>query len=217
MEPNGVIVATTLQLADDRSRWHRLQMMIEAHPILDSDDETIQWFWMHYATSAAIAVRRLIDGGGGTNSLVRLMKAVEQNAKDLTRDDYLARWRESTPNDEMWEHTMSAHANVMFDRFAGEGAATVSADHVGRDLEELTTATKAVKTFVDKRIAHHDRKGDPTLTYTELSAAIDLVCDMVWKYRMLAVQLDHLKPTDLTGWGDAFDVAWNSQSIGGQE
>jgi hypothetical protein len=73
-----------------------------------------------------------------------------------------------------------------FDRFAGKAGAHVDPRLVQDDITNLQRMTEHLERYATKRVAHLDAKGpDRIPTYHELDQAIDLLEELVKKYRLL--------------------------------
>lgn len=205
---DGPIAGTILRLQQDRERWRRLREMVASNPTIPDVDDTLGWFWYHYACDAAIRIRRLADTADNSASLGRLLDEVATNASLLTRAWYLDQWRLRVSDDDSWELFHRANASEWFDRFAGAGVPHLPTETAAHDAGRLEATVAPVKLFVDKRLAHHNPKYDPTLSYDQISTAIDTIGDLFNKYVRFVRQVDPLPLTDLTAWGEAFTVAW---------
>lgn len=70
-------------------------------------------------------------------------------------------------------------------------AGKMSADDLKRDLAELDATCKKVKAYVDKFVAHHDKKSDvPVPTHRELNEAVDTLIAKFRKYYALINKAD---------------------------
>ena len=66
------------------------------------------------------------------------------------------------------------------------GTDTIDPDKVLADIERLKTAAATTKKYVNKRIAHIDRHGTPTVpTAPEIDAAVELIGELLQKYTLL--------------------------------
>ena len=66
------------------------------------------------------------------------------------------------------------------------GTDTIDPDKVLADIERLKTAAATTKKYVNKRIAHIDRHGTPTVpTAPEIDAAVELIGELPQKYTLL--------------------------------
>jgi hypothetical protein len=90
------------------------------------------------------------------------------------------------------------------------GAGTVDPDKVLADIERLKTVAATTRKYVNKRIAHIDRKGAATVpTAPEIDAAVELIGELLQKYTLLLtgadLRLGILVPFD---WTIVFTVPW---------
>jgi hypothetical protein len=156
-----------------------------------------------YATTQLMAVRRQADKSADAVSLARLLTNLADNPEAMTRERFLSLWGE----DEHWRR----RANEQYDRYAGEGADTISAERYRADLERFEEAARPIKDHVDRLVAHNDQREltRPT-TWEELNAAIDLLEEMLNKYMVLltATGVPSADPVHQRDWKAAFRVAW---------
>ncbi len=152
----------------------------------------------NYATTQAVAVRRLADLGRDTISFARLLTEIIAKPRALTA-------RSALPAGEIvdilaWEQ-----------RFAR----AVPGGHVDpapleRALAELTTAAESIRKYVDRHVAHRDRRPLATMpTFIDLNGAIDHLGELSSKCELLLHGADRLPmPVVLGDIMDAFSVPW---------
>ena len=90
------------------------------------------------------------------------------------------------------------------------GTDTIDPDKVLADIERLKTAAATTKKYVNKRIAHIDRHGTPTVpTAPEIDTAVELIGELLQKYTLLltgaGLRLGILVTFD---WTSVFTVPW---------
>lgn len=207
---DGPVAGTVHRLELDRERWRQLREMVAANPAIPSAEDTLGWFWYHYAADAAVRLRRLADEDHRSASLGRLLVELAEASSTLTRDWFVDKWREAVLHTGLWEALHRDMANRWFDEFEAASGDGLSVDLVESDLHRLRHDLAAVKHFVDKRLAHHNPLFDPELSYLQISGAIDTVGSLFRRYTRLIRRVDPLPLTDNTNWGDAFSVAWRS-------
>lgn len=155
-----------------------------------------------YATTQVMAVRRQTDTGRDAVSLARLLTNMADNPQVMTRERFLSLWGE----EEHWRR----RANEQYDRYAA-GADPIPAENYRADFDRFQEATRPVKDYVDRLVAHNDqRELSRPPTWNELNAAIDLLEEMLNKYMVLltATGIPSADPVHQADWKDAFRVAW---------
>jgi hypothetical protein len=167
---------------------------------------------------------RALRGGGSSQtgrpdpdsaSFHRLLEAIAEKPKVLTRSDYLARVKPSrdpaTEQGAIEADVLRHDMNGRFDLLAGKGATHPSASDIRVDLAKLDAAATRLRRFVNKTIAHRDRRILREIpTWDDLNAAIDLLMGLIPKYNELldAGQAPGLVPTWQYDWKAIFRVAW---------
>jgi hypothetical protein len=120
-----------------------------------------------YATSQAVAVRRQAESSKQVTSLGSLIADVRDHAHLLTREWYVAM------GEEEWQQH---HQAQTFDRrFGGNVGGHVDPDAMQTLLDGLGAAAAETKKYVDRAIAHVDRRKSGLLTFAALNHAIDAV------------------------------------------
>ena len=153
-----------------------------------------------YAARVAAGVRRHIKNDRDANSLVRIMAQMKNCAPQLTFEFFLRRFPRE-PDGVPWQEW--TFKQISFD------GVSASADLIGQDLEELTRLTTGVEAFVDKQIAHLDRKGlDVRVTFDDLKLAVAKLDDVACKYICLLTGKGYssLKATVVFDWRKIFTV-----------
>jgi hypothetical protein len=95
--------------------------------------------------------------------------------------------------------------------FAGEVGDHLDPGIVGADLNELRETSKTVEKYVDRYIAHTDRKGLKTPpTFGDIDKAIDAIGDLFRKYALLLTgeSWATLEPIAQHDWLAIFRQAW---------
>lgn len=89
------------------------------------------------------------------------------------------------------------------------------------DSDALEKATRTIKEFTDKVVAHRDRRPPSAVpTYSELHVAVEVVFDLACKYHMLLKQAAFMFPVaQWVGeeWKDLFATPWVRLRGGGVE
>jgi hypothetical protein len=101
-------------------------------------------------------------------------------------------------------------ANEEFDSLAGASAEHLPRRVVLKDQRDLQVATRLIRSFVNKRVAHWDRRGPRRLPIvSEVDDSIDLVEKALLKYRLILTKASGpLLPTFLYDWKEPFRVPW---------
>ncbi len=174
--------------------------MIIANAKLPTSSTVYDWLNQMYAMTAVMAVRRQADKDDNSLSLLNLLKEIKADHQEISRGWFVAQY----PLD------MERTANYVFDTFGPRGAMCVSAVTVEEDISLLTDITEGVRKFVNKRVAHISKTTNPGATWGQLDAAIDIVGELVKKYRLLLTQqsLMTLEPVIQENWRSLFSISW---------
>lgn len=156
-----------------------------------------------YATTQSIAVRRQTDLDNNAVSVARLLSNMAANPNVLTRSRFTALF----DDEGHWQRK----ANGEYDKYAGDGADTITVDRYQADLDEFLKVAQPIKDYVDRMVAHTDQRELTDLpTYEDLNGAIDLLEWLLNKYMVLltATGVPSADPVHQADWKAAFRVAW---------
>lgn len=190
-----------VHLATDRDMYRDVGEITKAADLPPSYffDATNRWF----AQTQAMAVRRQTEVAEDSASLATLLDQIARHPEVLTR----ARYTGLYDNAEHWQ----ARANASFDGLAGVGADTILPERITADLDRLREAAKPVKAYVDRLVAHHDRRELTELpSFAELNDAIDVVLEVFkeWNQWLTAAVWVEMVGAFQYDWKAPFRVAW---------
>ena len=164
-------------LIDDHIFWE-LQEVVEKNPrFKESSGLFTQWMASSFIQATAVGVRRQAKSGDESISLRRFLHELQKYPWLVSRKHYMSFYA----GKEAWL-VNSAQRN--FDCLAGEGSAHIPLAVVEEHLQELTQGVKAIEHYVDRRIAHYDRRGlaQPTPTLADLQASLKTLENIVAVY-----------------------------------
>jgi len=154
-----------------------------------------------YATSQALAIRRLADPNTRAVSLVRLLREMAADPTRLSRRFYVA----------MFEDLPSYVGDRAFTRtFAGQAGNYADPALIERDVDALNEGASKVKRYVDQHVAHADARARAAIpTFEDLNGAVDLIAALYRKYYNLLTADDILvEPVLDPNWIAVFRVPW---------
>jgi hypothetical protein len=200
-------IASDVDLAlTHRAVWERTWSVAAANPTLP---ESYWWQFLVevYGASQASAVRRLADAHREAVSLRRVMSEVRDEAPRLTVAMFVGTLERIGLDDrvrqigtEWWRETFS------------DGVSDhVSAAVVESDLARLEAASGRVVTYVDKFVAHTERREPPLPTLGDLHGAIDVAVELFQRYYRLIIGGYWPEPVLPSEWDHVFDVPWSSE------
>lgn len=164
-----------------------------------------EWVALSYAHSATVGVRRHLKAGDDSVSLKRCLQEIRQYPELISRDFYIAFFADSLE----WLTKTGGHG--YFDSISDRGE-QIAVAVVEKQLVDLEAAAGAIEHYVDRRIAHYDKRGlaKPVPTFKDLESALKALEALVIFYWTL---LKGASPAGLTPaiqyhWQDVFEFAW---------
>lgn len=128
-----------------------------------------------YGIQAAVGIRRHIKSYGDSISMMKLLEQIKQCAQQFTYDFYLQQypidgfeWQEST-----------------FSNFSDDNR-VISERGIEDDIQKLNQIGAKVTAFVDRGVAHLDKRGtEGDVTYNDLDECLILFDSISCKYNAL--------------------------------
>jgi hypothetical protein len=196
------------QLALDRFVFQRLGEITHAAELPASYLFDALNYW--YVRSQATAVRRQCEVHRDAASLASLLDQIRAYPNVLTRSRYVGLC--VVGQDDQREHARyRQRGHEAFDGLAGQGNETIPAERIEADLQRLADVAEPVKRFVDRLVAHWDRRGLSELpTFADLNAAIDVIGEVYrdWSQWLTAQFRAELVPAFQYDWEAPLRVAW---------
>jgi len=188
-------------IAHHRHLYREVTAMIEANPALHVPSVFYDWMRLAYVTGQASAIRRLIDWDKRTVALIRLMEEIASHPDVISRRRFVGLYR---------GHLPARYGHLHFERFAGPGADRIDRRLVRAHRRELITAQRRLRTFVNKHVAHRDRRQMRRLpTYAELDRCVDLLERFGKEYSLiLRAEGTSVVPMIMGDWKKPFRVPW---------
>jgi hypothetical protein len=121
-----------------------------------------------YVRAQATGVRRQTEIRDDVASLATLLDQMAEHPEVLARDRYVSFAPE---NDEHLRRL----AHQQFDRIAGERSHEIPADRPRAAIDRLQAAASPVKRYVNRIVAHQDRRDTAVPTADELDSALDVM------------------------------------------
>lgn len=179
----GNITDEVQSLIHDRDTWHTISEIGAANPTVVANPFVMGHFNTLYYRRALVSVRAMVDPNNDSDSLLTLLTDIAAHPGDLEVTDSEMRLPSSD---------------------------TIDPDKVRADIERLKTVAATTKKYVDKRIAHIDSRGTPTVpTAPEIDAAVELIGELLHKYTLLLTGADlRLGILVAFDWTSVFTVPW---------
>jgi hypothetical protein len=186
-----------------RAQYKNVMGMVDKNPEIQRPSFFYSWLRAQYSTAQCLGVRRLVDGDPRTLSLRNLLSNLWRVAHLVTADRH-ARMYEA-------KDIGGDTGRGDFQKFAAADGASLNLAMVSADLETLRTSARAIKDFVDRRVAHTQKvtsKQEKLPTFGQLDGCLDLLETLALKYRELLIGVSgHLTPV-IDDFEGIFRVAW---------
>jgi len=182
----------------------------ENNPKLNVNNHFFNWIWENYIFSASMGVRRLADRNLRTNSLYVLLKEIKDNPEILSRERYVSKFVKDSG-------FSREEASMFFDDLVGEGKQHIDPIEVQRDIDILVEKYGKLRAYINKTIAHAERKAHAKIekpedlpTIGDLDDCIDYMEQLFKKYYAIFYQGAYttLLPTIQYPWKDIFKCPW---------
>src|SRR5262245_37469699 len=137
-----------------------------------------EWLALSYVQSATVGVRRHLKSGDDSVSLRRCLEEIRQFPELVSRAHYLEFFADSPE----WLTETSGHG--YFDSISSQDKSHIAVAVVDRQLGDLEAAGGAIEHYVDRRIAHYDKRGlaKPVPTFKDLEAGLKALEELVIFY-----------------------------------
>jgi len=201
----GRIRDDVLRLHVQRVVWDGMQQVIHENPHLPRFSVLWGYLFDTYTAAQAAAVRRLAETEDQVVSLGQLLRQIGAgNQGAVTREWWMSGWPTR------WNR--QAEGNQIFDGLAGTSAAAFPEETALRDLDRLNASAAKVKLWVDRHVAHIDKRGlEQAPSVRELHDAIDLIRSLYVHYSLLLTCTPDARAelaVDLSNWRDPLKRPW---------
>jgi hypothetical protein len=148
-----------------------------------------EWVALSYAQSATVGVRRHLKVGDDSVSLKRCLEEIQNYPELVSRDFYIAFFFDSP------EWVTSTTGHKYFDSISDKSGKHIAVQLVDKQLADLEASAGAIEHYVDRRIAHYDKRGlaRPVPTFKDLEGVLRALESLVIFYWTL------LKGSSLVG------------------
>lgn len=176
----------------------------------------------NYAWAQVMVLRRLTEMGDSRNgrSMRRLLADLQSNCCLLTREAIVAFWagvpirsrRCPEWSDRCWQQTLERYRQE-FEDLAGGSALSISSTIIGQYLATLESVHEKIKEFVDKTLAHLDKRELLSqLTMADLDSLIDTTIDVFHFVHRVTTGFPRVAlPRDNHNWDQVLEFAWKTK------
>lgn len=200
-------------LLDDYIFWE-LQKVVETNAnFKEASGLFTQWMASSFVQATAVGVRRQVKVDADSISMARFLDEVDKYPSLVSRSHYMSLYA----GKEAWLLEIGEHD---FDTVAGVGATNLPVALVQQHFAELKAAVGGLEHYVDRRVAHYDKRGlaRPTPTFADLTASLRTLEGLIILYwRLLKGQsMTTMLPTIQFDWQDIFRFAWVKPAAAGE-
>jgi HEPN superfamily AbiU2-like protein len=193
----------TIHLNTQRHIFQNVREILRRNPKAQQPDDFFFWVSVWYSSSMAVAVRKLADGDKSSVSFRRLLEGIKNNPEVVSRTRFKQLFVDGNYREFL--------ADADFDRYVGSGREYIDQNAVDSEINELLDRTAKLTHYVNKRVAHHDKKDfDAVPSYSDLHDAIDFLGSLHNRYFLIFKCLDPgpLLPNWGYDWTTVFRVPW---------
>ena len=224
-----------LALVKDTNMFWEIQDIIRGNPRIQKPNAFYSYLTRTYLSHALAGLRRQTKLQKDNISFVRLLDDITKNPKELSRSYFNSRHSHSNGPDldqvvgkaglEAVGIVDSSQLKEIikmddFAQYADASGAYICPQMVKDDKTLLESEVKKHVEYVDKRIAHWDKREPKVVpTFGDLDNCIKLLDQMYVKYHLLfhAESMDTLMPTYQYEWKSIFCEPWLKVGFGSAE
>jgi len=191
-------------LFSSRFFYREFVEIINANPELRKENHFLTWIVNNYLFSASVSLRRLLDKGRDTNSLIQLINTLKRNKNLLSRERYIQKFIEDSGFKE-------GDANYFFDKIADHGVAHFDIRKIEDKIKEIEDKWGRLKSYIDERIAHESRNLSSDLpTVSDLDECIDKLGEIAKSIIevLMCKSILSFTPTIQYPWEEIFSFPW---------
>lgn len=187
-----------------------LQDVVDANPRFKAASGLFtQWIASAFIQATAVGVRRQAKADKDSVSLRRFLQEVKKYPTLVSRKHYMSFYAGKG----LW---LIKIGQQDFDAVAGAGASYLQTALVDQQFDELKRALEGIEHYVDRRVAHFDKRGlaRPTPKLEDLTNSLRILERIVILYwRLLKGEaMTTMLPTILFDWQEIFRFPWSPLS-----
>ncbi|HKC62417.1 MAG TPA: hypothetical protein VKB86_02210 [Pyrinomonadaceae bacterium] len=168
-----------INLHTQRHIFQEVQEILRANPKVQSPDDFNFWMAVWYASAMSVSVRKQADNDKNSISYRRLLEEIKANPTVISRERFKKNFVDG------WNYT-EADANEGFNQIIGVGRQYIDPTVVDGEINELEAKTDKLRHYVNKRIAHHDKKDFTAIPkFSDLTEAIDYLGTLHKRYYLI--------------------------------
>jgi len=177
------------QLADllvNRHHFHTLRECVQPYQGSEDGAELCRWIVQGYLAFATTAIRRTVDRDRRSISFLNLLDDVLANHTILTIERHRRMYKRAFPKSR--SHVAVSAAERAFAQITkNKRARVMSVKRIERDIRTLERASRIVRRYVNKVIAHteKDRRRIGKIKHGHIDKAIDTLAELFKRYSLL--------------------------------
>jgi len=191
--------------------WKTINVMNNNPRVMELGGDLYNWIKNCYIEAGSVAVRRQLDRDSRTISLMNVLRKLDINATDFTKEGFQRKIAFS-PDSHFHKPYLWREAGDEFDALFGNGGPHLHNNIVQADIGLLDTEGAAIREQVNKEIAHTDRKGmkRPKTTGTIFEECIKHLDEITVKYLYLVTgqKADPLRGIFAYDFEEVFTFPW---------
>ena len=162
-----------------RSLFEATMKIYDANPMVQKEGGAFFWFFSGlYLDTIASGIRRQAKKNDDSVCLRQLLEEIEERPEVLSRERYRSHYVAAG-------QAIDGRVDREFDQLGGAGA-HLDPTVVRADLTQLKAACLAAEGYVDRRVAHYDRRHPrEELTPSQVNLALETLETLVEKYFLL--------------------------------
>lgn len=163
------------------------------------------WLSVWYSSSMAVAIRRQADNREDSISYRRLLEGIKDHPAIISRTRFKQKFVDGNYQEFL--------ADRNFDCYAGAGREHIDPEAMKKEIDELEAKTASIKHYVNKRVAHHDKKEFKEIPrYSDLDDAIDCLARLHRRYYEIfrCYEFGDFLPPFGYDWKSVFHYPWLS-------
>lgn len=197
-----------VQVSFRHSMWKRLRSMVADAPWA-TEPRDIWWLITEsHLQAVSLWVRRSIDNDSKAFSIYKLLGRVASGEVQLTREHYVSVVLDNTESTdrEFWR----ARANKDFDGWASAGVPVIPREVAARHQRLLERVCCPVKDYVDRRLAHFDRRTVDPVHIRQIDRAFAGILSAHKRYHLMLTGVNYGidEPILRLGWESPLTMPW---------
>jgi hypothetical protein len=200
--------AQARQLFTQRHIYYEVREIVRNNSRIQKPTDFFFWLSVWYASSMTVAVRKQSDNSRDSVSYRRLLEDIKAHPEVISRTRFKQRFVDGNYREHL--------ADLDFDRYVGAGREHIDPAVVQSEIDELEAKTAKIRHYVNKRVAHHDKKEFKAIPqYSDLDEAIDYIGSLYKRYFLIFRCLDprELLPHWGYDWKGVFRHPWLSGEL----